>query len=163
MKALGIDPGKTGGLAIVDYLDGKYNLISFIPMPLAGNDVAFGTIAEYLYDYAVDDCIIAGIEDVHAMPGQGVTSMFKFGFVTGGIHGILATLEIQTYKISPQKWKKSILDGTDKSKDAAIEWCNSIYPGVNLVPKGCKKAHSGMADAICIASYTVKNYLISTL
>jgi crossover junction endodeoxyribonuclease RuvC len=101
-----------------------------------------------------DGASICYIEKVSAMPKQGVTSMFNFGFSTGAIHGIVATLGIPRYLVTPQRWKNNILVGTKKDKEAAIDYCRRAFPSVTLLAtEKSRKPHSGMADAICIALY----------
>jgi crossover junction endodeoxyribonuclease RuvC len=129
-----------------------------MPMPLAGSDVDFGFIADVLYNRYIETSpqvvCVAYVEKVGAMPKQGVTSMFNFGFVTGGVHGVLAAFAIPRYSVPPTEWKNVVLKGTTKDKDAAVEYCRMAWPETNLLatPRS-KKPHSGMADALCIAKY----------
>jgi len=148
---IGVDPGISGAIAIYD---GK-EFYAVSTMGLAGKELDLTGISKWILDYVRSDHCIAGIEKVSAMPKQGVTSMFNFGFNTGAIHGILASLGIPRYLITPQAWKKEILAGTSKDKDAAIAYCRRVYPDISLLatPKS-RTPHSGMADAMCIALYT---------
>ena len=151
---IGIDPGKTGGIAIL-----QDNKIYITPMLLAGKDLDVSAIARWIIDNGIiigqsRENICACIEKVHSMPKQGVASSFKFGFVTGVMHGIIRTLGIPLHLVTPQAWKKEILAGTPKDKDAAIDFCRRIYPEVNLLAtERSRVPHSGMADALCIARY----------
>ena len=95
----------------------------------------------------------AFVEKCHSMPGQGVKSMFSFGGAYEGIFGLLAGLQISARIVPPQAWKKAILAGTAKDKPAAIAYCRRRWPSVSLIPEGCRVAHDGMADALCIAAY----------
>lgn len=148
---IGIDPGKQGGIAVLDQ-HGKIVLLE--PMPIAGKDIDLGNLADTIYNMYSKYDVEAYIEKVGAMPGQGVTSMFTFGFGTGAVHGILAAFKVPRYLVTPQAWKKVILAGTSKDKEAAIEYCRRAYPTIDLkATKLSKKPHSGMADAICIALY----------
>jgi hypothetical protein len=155
-RFIGIDPGLSGGIAII--YAGTDMDVQVYPMPMAGKDLDLTRLAQILRcGWPVDmakEMVVAVVENVHAMPGQGVTSMFKFGFVTGAVHGVLATLGIPRYLVAPQTWKKKILADTAKDKQAAIDWCSRVYSGVSLLetPR-CKKAHSGMADALAMAEY----------
>ena len=154
---IGVDPGKSGGIAIINVFT---NEIFVTPMILSGKDVDAKAIADWItsntYKY---EHPITCIEKVHAMPGQGVTSMFKFGFVTGVMHGIIRTLGIPLHLVTPQAWKKEILAGTPKDKEAAIDFCRRIYPQVNLLAtERSRKPHSGIADALCIARYAKEKY-----
>ena len=152
MKLISIDPGKEGGLAILkngEILDSRR-------MPVIGKEIDL----DYLYDWIisidtfwnVNDFAI--IEKVGAMPGQGVTSMFSFGFSTGIIHGLMRGMGISRRIVHPRTWKAKILAGTDKSKESAINHVKRAYPNINLLatPRS-KKPHLGIVDAICIAEY----------
>lgn len=163
IKYIGIDPGRQGAIAIIY----GNELLDYTTMMVGGKDLNLSAIAKWLREnthslshiFSPASEVVACIENVHAMPGQGVTSMFSFGFVTGAIHGILATLEIPYHLVTPQAWKKEILAGTAKDKLAAIDWCLRAYPGINLLatPKS-HVPHSGLADAICIAEYCSRHF-----
>ena len=148
---IGIDPGKSGGIAIINCADH----VKVTPMILAGKDLDVSAIEDWIFgNYNHTQRTIACIEKVHSMPKQGVASSFKFGFVTGVMHGIIGTLGIPLHLVTPQAWKKEILAGTLKDKDAAIDFCRRVYPEVNLLAtERSRKPHSGMADALCIARY----------
>lgn len=158
---IGIDPGKSGGIAVIDKTG---NDVKVTPMIFDGKLIDFRKMSRWIrYHCHMDDMIppisMAGIEKVGAMPGQGVVSMFSFGLSTGGMLGILGALEIQTLQIPPQRWKKYTLADTDKSKEAAITFCTMFYPKVNLyATERSKKPHSGICDALCIAHYISNNF-----
>jgi crossover junction endodeoxyribonuclease RuvC len=86
------------------------------------------------------------------MPGQGVTSMFNFGFGVGLLHGIIAAKGLELYKVHPIRWKNRILKNPTRDKTVAIDYCLEKFPGVNLQPSG-KKPHDGIADALCMSEY----------
>ena len=103
-----------------------------------------------------EDHVICYIENVSAMPKQGVVSMFNFGFSTGAIHGIMAAMSIPRHLVTPQAWKKLILSNTEKDKKAAVDYCRRVYPDISLLAtERSRKSHSGMADALCIARYAL--------
>ena len=90
------------------------------------------------------------VEQVNAMPGQGVTSMFNFGQTFGAIKGICAALGLPIYFVRPAKWKKHfelINSSKDSSRTKAIE----MYPlfSENL----SKKKDVNKSDAILIARF----------
>jgi len=154
---LGIDPGLKGGIAIIHANEAP----RVTAIPLAGKATDVMAVSNWIHDMTNDynDPVIACIEKVHAMPGQGVSSMFKFGFVTGVMHGIIGTLGHSLHLVTPQAWKKQILAGTPKDKDAAIDFCRRVYPNVNLLAtERSRKPHSGIADALCIARYASLNF-----
>lgn len=95
MRYIGIDPGKQGGIAVIH----NNLVIACTTMPVGGSDLDYITLALWFKDYA--DGNVACIEKVHAMPGQGVTSMFTFGFVTGVVHGMLSAYKIPYHLVTP--------------------------------------------------------------
>lgn len=145
MNVCGIDPGQKGGLAF--YENG---MVSVYPMPMSGKDINVSAIVELLKSHHVD---LVVVEQVHAMPGQGVTSMFSFGKCFGMILGAVMGAGIPLELVTPQKWKSVSLAGTKKDKDAMIDFCRRRYPMVNLIPPRCRTPHDGMADAVGIMHY----------
>lgn len=152
MIYIGVDPGKSGGIAIIS----EVSVEAITPMIIAGRELDLTATAEWL-DFELSDMhAICYVEKVSAMPKQGVTSMFNFGFSTGALHGIIATLGIPRYLVTPQAWKKLVLSNTKKDKEAAIDYCRRSYPDVSLLAtEKSRKPHSGMADALCIARYAL--------
>jgi crossover junction endodeoxyribonuclease RuvC len=152
---IGIDPGKTGGLAAVR----SGNVIAVAAMPLAGNMIDGVTLHAWLIDQLGTGNILVALEKVSAMPKQGVKSMFTFGMGYGIVQGVLAAIDISYQLVTPQAWKKVILAGTPKDKMAAIEYCLRMYPYVSLLAtERSKVPHNGIADAICIAAYASQRY-----
>ena len=154
---LGIDPGLSGAIAVIQYDE---QAIAVLPIPLAGKEIDVTHIINWLtYKTTIQKDGIACIESVHSMPGQGVSSVFKFGFVTGILHGIIRTLGIPLYTVTPQAWKKEILAGTDKSKQASIDYVARTYPNVSLkrTERSTTYDHN-MSDAICIAEYCKRKH-----
>ena len=145
MNICGIDPGLKGGLAILD--NGK---VYGYPMPLSGKDINVMAIVDLLRSHSVK---LVAMEQVHAMPGQGVTSMFSFGKSYGMLMGAVMASGIPLELVTPQKWKSVTLQGTAKDKDAMIAFCRRRYPEVNLVPPRCRTANDGIADAVGILHY----------
>ena len=147
MIVISADPGMKGGLAILDTTSG---IALAAPMPTIGKEIDYRKIHE-AFTTSTPDLIV--IEKVHAMPGQGVTSMFNFGLGYGALVALATVSTARVVLVTPQMWKKHVLAGTSKDKDAAIQFCNHTYPTVNLILPRCRNAHDGMADAICLAHY----------
>lgn len=143
---LGIDPGQKGGIALL-----WHDIKEVVPY----SDTDLIRICRALYDRVrcgnVALGIICCLEKVGAMPGQGVTSMFNFGRSFGYIKGVLESFGIPYQEITPQKWKKEFGLTGDKAK--SVEVCRHLFPDVNLIPKGCRKPHDGMAEALLMAEY----------
>ena len=90
------------------------------------------------------------VEQVSAMPGQGVTSMFNFGQTFGSIKGICAALNLPIFFVRPAKWKKHF-DLINSSKDASRTKVIEMYPSISS--RLSKKKDVNKADAILIARY----------
>jgi len=163
MRIVGVDPGINGGLCFMT--DGVVNAV--VKTPTYAYTVGSG---KKLKKKKMLDAEIVGelikkfnphavyIEKVGGMPGQGITSTFNFGFVTGMVHGICGALKIKVTTVRPQEWKKVILENEDHDKDAAIGFCQQNFPDVNLLPtKRSTEPHDGMAESICIAIFGLKN------
>lgn len=147
---VGIDPGLHGGIAVLN----EPAEVSFAIMPVNGGVICTSALRSYFYnDWSSEHNTRIIIEKVGAMPKQGVSSTFKFGMGYGQLIGMCQTLELPFTLVTPQAWKKAVLAGTDKSKEAAIAFCRREYPNVNLIPERCRVPHDGIADALCLAHY----------
>ena len=133
MKLIGIDPGKSGGIAII-----SNDECFAIPMPETERD-----IYDYLKDNSKDAFCI--IEQVHAMPGQGVTSMFTFGMGYGGLRMALVAAAIPFETVTPQKWQKALQCQTKGDKNVSKRRAQELYPKLKIT--------HAIADAILIAHY----------
>ena len=104
----------------------------------------------------INNEIAVVVEQVNAMPGQGVTSMFNFGQTFGAIKGVCAALNLPIYFVRPSKWKKHfelINSSKDSSRTKAIE----MYP--SLSAQLAKKKDVNKSDAILIARFYVETKL----
>jgi crossover junction endodeoxyribonuclease RuvC len=147
---VGIDPGLKGGVAAVG---GDEPMA--LPMPISGGEVDGGELARLLRKLQPGLIVI---EKVHSMPGQGVRSMFAFGYGLGIVVGVAEGLTIPVRWVTPQAWKKLILAGTAKDKNSAITFARQAYPEVNLVPGKARTPKDGLAEALCIAEYGGRVY-----
>jgi crossover junction endodeoxyribonuclease RuvC len=95
------------------------------------------------------------IEQVSAMPGQGVTSMFNFGQSFGVLKGICAAMQLPMYFVRPAKWKK-YFNLINAEKDASRTKAIQIFPYIS--EKLSRKKDSNKADAILIASFFFETY-----
>lgn len=149
----GIDPGLSGAIAVL--VDGRYRDVA--DMPTVGRGKAgrqtlnCAELASYLRSwrgqYAGAD-VCAVVEEVASRPGQGVTSMFRFGHSCGAIEGVLATLGIPVCRVTPQTWKRAYgLLGADK--DASRGKAADLFPAA---PLGRKRDH-GRAEALLLARW----------
>lgn len=151
LNLIALDPGLSGAIAIF-----KNNTITAYPFPIAGKTLDLAALTHIIRDAAPE---LAVIEKVHSMPGQGVSSTFKFGQGYGALLGITAALGIPTELVTPQRWKGTVLAGTAKDKDAAIAYCRRAFPDVPLIMKGCRKPHDGVADALCLLQFGLREFM----
>lgn len=145
MLAIGIDPGKSGALAVI-YTDDASRLFRTRVVPFDGP-----AYLETLLT-CVDNRVVCCVEKVGAMPGQGVVSMFNFGHNLGLIEGMLQALKIPYQLIPPQTWKKEF--SLSSNKQSSIDVCKKLFPTVNLLPTArSRKDNDGMAEALLMAEY----------
>ena len=160
MLIIGIDPGISGSICFME--NGK--IIDVIDMPtmtegkknkrqVNGSQI-FNEISKRINVNQIENTR-AVIEQVSAMPGQGVTSMFNFGQSFGILKGICSAMQLPMYFVRPAKWKKYfnlIKSPKDASRSKVIE----IFPYYSA--KLSKKKDSNKADAILIASYYYETF-----
>ena len=96
------------------------------------------------------------VEQVNAMPGQGVTSMFNFGQTFGAIKGVCAALELPIFFVRPSKWKKHF-ELINSSKDSSRTKVIEMYP--SLSSQLAKKKDVNKSDAILIARFHTETRL----
>jgi len=146
-RLIGVDPGVSGAIVMLE--DGVP--IEWMAMPTmkvgSATRVNASALAEFLKDSYGDHVYI---EQVGAMPGQGVSSMFSFGHSTGTVMGVLGAIGIPHTLVTPQAWKKAAgLIGKDK--DAARSRAIQLWPDwreMDLKGRG-----QALADAALIARY----------
>lgn len=149
MLKIGIDPGSSGAVVVMDESN---NVISSLNMPTVKvgqkNRVNGAAVAAFLRQFLITNEAHAYLEQVGAMPGQGVASMFTFGHAAGVVEGVLHGLGIPYTLVTPQAWKKRAgLIGTDK--DAARSRAVQLYPNLRILDTKCHG--QAVADAILIA------------
>jgi len=155
MIYIGIDPGKTGGIAIIS--DVQNNHISAIEMPInAKKEIDVLSIYSYLLLYMGSNCFCC-IEKSTAMPKQGVVSMFKYGTTYGKLIAIIEILEISYEEIVPQKWKKEFSINSDKRR--SIITVQKLFPSMKgqfTTERG--RIKDGAAEALLLAEYPRRKY-----
>mgnify|MGYP001456511547 FL=1 len=155
MLIIGIDPGISG--AICFFENGQVKEIINMPVMADGKKnkrqingpQTYNEILKRINNYPKKDIIVV-IEQVSAMPGQGVTSMFNFGQSFGVIKGICSAMQLSMFFIRPTKWKKYF--GLIKTeKDASRTKVIEIFPYISS--ELSRKKDSNKADAVLIASF----------
>ena len=160
MKIIGIDPGLSGAIAVLE--NNKVLNIFDIPVMSEGKKNKRQLNSALLVNLLKENInkeeeVAVVVEQVNAMPGQGVTSMFNFGQTFGALKGICAALELPIYFVRPSKWKKHF-ELINSLKDASRTKAIEMYP--KLSNHLSKKKDVNKSDAILIARFFSETRLI---
>lgn len=148
---LAIDPGTSGAVAL---LDGR-ELIDVWDIPVIEvtrgkskrKEISAQLLAEELKEFAGKASVI--VERVHAMPRQGVTSVFGFGRSFGVIEGVIAGLEMPIQYVSPAEWKKHFRLGREKEDSRAM--AIQVWP--QMAKHFARKKDADRAEAALIGLF----------
>lgn len=150
---MGIDPGISGAIAF--YFTDAPDRVSVDDVPTVAGEIDSVTLAERIRQMKPD---VAIIEQVGAMPKQGVSSTFKFGMAFGVVKGVVSACQIPVLFVTPATWKKAYKLTADKEQARRM--------ALRLFPKcdgafGRKKDH-GRAEAALLARYGAIQWRINT-
>jgi crossover junction endodeoxyribonuclease RuvC len=150
MICIGVDIGLHGGLAALtpDGLD-----LQVMPVVAVGQKHQYDeqALVGWLTSYAVQRAHIF-IEAVHAMPGQGVTSMFTFGAGFGLLRGVCAGLGLSYELVRPQEWQRSMLAGQPQGSEYLV--ASRLWPNADWrASERARTPHDGLVDAALIAEF----------
>ena len=134
MKIAGIDPGANGSCVVHD--NGVFTHQKF---------TTEGDMAQFIKEQAPDFCFL---EEVHSMPGQGVSSVFSFGSNYGFYRGVLFALGIPFSTVPPAKWMRDMRCLTKGDKNISKRRAQELYPTVKMI--------HALADAYLICTYGVE-------
>ena len=160
MKIIGIDPGLSGAIAILE----NSKVLNIFDMPVMSegkknkrqlNSAQLVSLLKENMEH--NEEIVVVVEQVNAMPGQGVTSMFNFGQTFGAIKGVCAALELPIFFVRPSKWKKHF-ELINSSKDASRTKVIEMYP--ILSNQLAKKKDVNKSDAILIGRFYSETRLL---
>lgn len=132
---LGVDPGKSGAMAIVD----SSGVVSICRMTATPHDVW-----SWLSRHAAD-VSFAVLEKVHAMPRQGVSSTFKFGASYGFCEALLVAAGIRYELVTPLRWQKAMQCRSGGDKNVTKARAQALFPDERVI-------HAS-ADALLLAEY----------
>ena len=159
MLIIGIDPGISG--AICFFENGEIKDVIDMPVMADGKknkkqingSQIFNEISTRIKNYKAENINVV-IEQVSAMPGQGVTSMFNFGQSFGVLKGICAAMQLPIFLVRPAKWKKHF-ELINSQKDSSRTKVIQIFPKISSHLS--RKKDANKADAILIASFHENN------
>ena len=160
MLIIGIDPGISG--AICFFKNGEVKEILDMPTMAEGKKnkrqingpQIYNEISKRIINIPKKEVVVV-IEQVAAMPGQGVTSMFNFGQSFGVLKGICSAMQLSMHFVRPTKWKK-YFNLIKTEKDASRTKVIEIFPYISS--QLSRKKDSNKADAILIASFYNNTY-----
>ena len=160
MLIIGIDPGISGSICFFN--EGRIIDVVEMPTMIEGKKnkkqvngaQIFNEISAKIKELEKKDIKIV-IEQVSAMPGQGVTSMFNFGQSYGILKGICSAMQLPMYFVRPAKWKK-YFNLINSEKDASRTRAIEIFPYFSS--QLSRKKDSNKADAILLASFYYETY-----
>lgn len=159
---LGIDPGKTGAIALIDS-----NAQALEVHDCPSGEVAMAKLIKDLCEKYKDYTIVGALERVGAIPAMGKlcpvckqrrgtssSANFTFGQNHGAWRGILASHEIPYHEPTPKMWQKGLVikrDGGSK-KQGKFAVASKLFPTTELTGKrgGIK---DGRCDALLIADW----------
>ena len=162
MLVIGIDPGISGSICFLN--EGRIMDVVEMPTMTEGKKNKRQVNGSQVYNEILKKTnqldkkeIRVIIEQVSAMPGQGVTSMFNFGQSFGILKGICSAMQLPMYFVRPTKWKK-YFNLINSEKDASRTKAIEIFPYFS--GHLSKKKDSNKADAILISSFYYETYKI---
>lgn len=147
---IGIDPGVSGGLVILEYGKDKdtdfAHVCSILPMPTTERDIYD---ALNIYEDFDPERVVVYIEKVHSFPSDSAKAAFKFGTSYGFLKGVVTSIGYVLKEVSPQVWQKKYVSGTFSSKNERKnklkQAAQRLYPTAKVTLK--------TADALLIADY----------
>lgn len=152
MYFIGVDPGKSGGVAVLNYdPNTALSTVEWLrKMPDTNQEVW-----ELFDDLPVGQAML---ELVHSRPDQSVVAMFTFGENYGFLQGCLAAAEIPYEKVSPQKWQRGLgitpkqgHEDKPEFKRRLKDKAQCLFPGLNITLY--------TADALLIAEYCRRSHV----
>lgn len=145
MNHIGIDIGKSGAAVLMNERAEIVDIVRFKNMTMHDLSEVF---SEW-FEMSGGD-VVAIVEQVHAMPKQGVRSMFEFGRSLGKIEGLLVANKVAFKYVSPPKWQQAMKCRSKGDKNITKAAAQRLYPNVKIT--------HDIADAILIARYSVENW-----
>lgn len=151
VRVLGLDPGLTGAVAVWDT---ALDALIVRDMPVANKSGANTTrrevvpewLANIIREWSPD---VAWIEQVSAMPKQGVSSVFSFGVSYGIARGVLGALQVNTHFVTPAEWKRALRLSSDKSAARAL--ASRLFSA--NAPEFARKCDDGRAEAALLTHF----------
>jgi len=150
---VGIDPGVTGGIAILNAETGELLRAFRTPiLPVPGKKEYDIAGMRMLLMHNMYELRLVTIEKVGAMPRDGRVGAFSFGCGYGIWLGLLNGLGLPYMEVLPQRWQSKMLAGLPrgpKIKASAMRAAKSLFPNIPVHVR----SDNGIADAALIGEY----------
>lgn len=163
MIYIGIDPGKSGGVAILR----PDNTLDLHTIPVIGKEIDLKSLYDILFEATRGEHLVC-LEDVHALPGTGAGSNFDFGRTKGLKEGILVGMQARYVMVAPKTWQKEMWQGIPMMKKASggndtkaisLLAARRWFPNETfLATARSSKPHDGLYDAALMANYIKLRY-----
>lgn len=154
MKCIGIDPGRSGAVALYD--GDRLAVTRVLLMPYDGKELDCATVRDFVENSGAS---AAALERQHSMPKQGVSSIFTTGESYGCLRATLVCCDIPYITPLPSKWLKQTLSGVPgEGKARNIAAAKRLFPSLDLTPGRRRKPHDGIADAALLAYYAYMHF-----
>ena len=150
MMYLGLDPGFSGAWGMINH-KGEY--ISCGDMLHDDKFIATNAVFAEISQARDRQDLQVIVEAVHSMPGQGVSSSFKFGMAYGAAISLAQRLNCPWHIVSPRMWKKALK--LDSDKDKSLLMARELWPMAPLT----RKKDNGRAEALLLAEYLRREQL----
>lgn len=169
MLILGIDPGLSGGIAVMHQKSGKVETKFKMPIfkEKGGSFIQSDQIIEFFFDIYKPTHTI--IEKQHSRPTDGKRSLNKtlvnYGILLGIIESYCLTSDkdVSFNIVNPSSWQIKMFEGVDKildkkgkkdTKEMAREKCRKLWPEEDFrATKRSRIMHDGICDAMLITEY----------
>lgn len=153
----GIDPGKNGGIVLVDE---NYNIIEKHIMPIIVDQLNVSKFREIFNNWTKKYNLITALEDVHSISMSSAKANFNFGRILGATEASISLSGVSMIKVQPKTWQKIAHQGITKgdAKEMSLAAATRLAPNENWVMNDNPRAfkpHDGVIDAYLIARYCV--------
>lgn len=156
MLIVAIDPGLTGAIAFLR--DGSYVAVEDMPIVAKGigsvkNEVSPAGLKQLIRKHLIEgEEVVAVLERVGAMPGQGVSSVFSLGDSFGCARAVLATANFPLTYVNPVTWKKHFKLTSDKGQSRSL--ASRLFPSAPLH----LKKHADRSEALLMAQWYLEKH-----
>lgn len=165
MIIYGIDPGKLGGIAVLEGPSARVYKMPLVTSPKGRDEYDLPQLVHLLQAHGQVGDVTVFLERGQPLPpklmgqgagGSGSIANYNRGYGRGLFEGILVTLQIPYQLVAPISWQRVMLEGTpgQDTKQRSVIAAQRLFPAVSLLPTvRSRKPSDGLSDALLIAAY----------